>query len=69
MLKRMPCLVPTSDEQRRIAARSDAHAIIIENTLLSLSNFRQVKIGLMQDLLTSKVRVKVDEAEEVAADA
>ena len=27
------------------------------------------KTGLMQDLLTGKVRVKVDDAEEVAADA
>jgi len=31
-----------------------------ENTGLDLAHFRQIKLGLMQDLLTSKVPVKVD---------
>ena len=66
MLKRMPCLVPNPDEQKEIAARSTAQNTVIANAILSLSKLRQVKTGLMQDLLTGKVRVKVDEAEEVA---
>lgn len=34
---------------------------------MACDKLRSVKSGLMQDLLTGKVRVKVDEAEEVAA--
>jgi type I restriction enzyme S subunit len=67
MLKRMPCLVPTHEEQEKIASRSNAYNVVIENTLKSLFKFRQLKTGLMQDLLTGKVRVMVDKAEEVAA--
>jgi hypothetical protein len=33
-----------------------------------VAKLRTLKTGLMQDLLTGKVRVQVDEAEEVAAD-
>jgi hypothetical protein len=32
-----------------------------------LAKYREQKTGLMQDLLTGKVRVKVDATEEVAA--
>jgi hypothetical protein len=33
-----------------------------------LANLQMTKAGLMQDLLTGKVRVNVDEAEEVTSD-
>jgi type I restriction enzyme S subunit len=69
MLKRMPCVVPMHDEQKRISARSDAQKAVIENTRRSLEKFRTLKAGLMQDLLTGKVHVNADELEEIAAHA
>ena len=41
----------------------------IEIEKRNLEKRRRVKTGLMQDLLTGKVRVKVDESEEVTAHA
>jgi type I restriction enzyme S subunit len=66
MLKKMPFLVPQPHEQEEIAARSVAHSASIKGMELALFKFRQINSGLMQDLLTGKVRVTVDELEEVA---
>jgi len=67
IVRRLWIGIPDHAEQQRTCARIDA----IENFLCiqrrSLDEFRVQKVGLMQDLLTGKVRVRVDEAEEVAA--
>jgi len=65
-LRAMPIPFPSLTEQSRIC-----EVIGGANRQLSLLNtdlgkLRIVKTGLMQDLLTGKVRVKVDELEEVA---
>jgi type I restriction enzyme S subunit len=60
----VPC--PTTDEQRQIENRLLSSDTAIKTEEVSLGHLRSVKTGLMQDLLTGKVRVKVDEAEEVA---
>jgi len=65
-LKKMPFLVPHPDEQAEIATRTDAESAFIKGMQVSLFKSRHIKSGLMQDLLTGKVRVKVDEREEVA---
>jgi len=62
----MPIPFPSLTEQGRIC-----EVIGGANRQLSLLNtdlgkLRIVKTGLMQDLLTGRVRVKVDELEEVA---
>jgi type I restriction enzyme S subunit len=62
--------LPRSDhEQVRIAEAmfSITRSVLAEES--QLEKLRSEKNGLMQDLLTGKVRVKVDEAEEVAAHA
>jgi len=65
-----PILVamPRLDEQRLIVSRCRAISNTIVREQFSAQSFRQVKTGLMQDLLTGKVRVNVDETEEVTAD-
>ena len=50
----------------RIVQQQDSE---IEEESRYLGKLRLQKAGLMQDILTGKVRVKVDEAEEVAVDA
>ena len=60
-----PC--PEPDEQIRIAKALVQHEKQCELDRAYKVNLVQQKTGLMQDLLTGKVRVKVDEAEEVAA--
>jgi type I restriction enzyme S subunit len=62
-----PC--PNPDEQRRIADALLQHEKQCDIDRAYMNNLLQNKTGLMQDLLTGKVRVKVDEAEEVAAHA
>ena len=62
------CL-PTGDEQDRIVRILDKTDSLLERELQYVANLTKTKNGLMQDLLTGKVRVKVDEAEEVAVDA
>jgi type I restriction enzyme, S subunit len=62
-----PC--PHSDEQHRIANALLQHEKRCDLDRAYMNNLLQTKTGLMQDLLTGKVRVKVNEAEEVAAHA
>lgn len=58
---RMKCSVPEVAEQERIAARIDSADEHIDNIKLGLRKLHQVKAGLMQDLLTGRVSVNVDE--------
>lgn len=60
---------PQIEEQRRIAKLAQSHDAESNIERDHLEKLRLLKTGLMQDLLTGKVRVKVDEAEEVAAHA
>ena len=68
-LQAIPMLVPKEDEQERSYKRFKSAEKRIATETAQLRKLRKLKSGLMQDLLTGKVRVKVDEAEEVAANA
>ena len=52
--------VPSSGEQSLIADVVRRKSMLIEAEKVSLEKLNKVKSGLMQDLLTGKVRVKVD---------
>ncbi|MCF7960281.1 MAG: restriction endonuclease subunit S [Pirellula sp.] len=70
VFRRLPVAFPKRvEEQTAIVMRLDSLARQSENEQEAHRKFQLHKIGLMQDLLTGKVRVKVDEAEEVAARA
>ena len=56
-------------EQGSIAGSLSEVTKKIELEYATLAQYLNIKTGLMQDLLTGKVRVKVNEAEEVAARA
>lgn len=58
---------PPLSEQKRIEREIMAVADSARAESNSLTTLNTLKTGLMQDLLTGKVRVTVDEAEEVAA--
>lgn len=60
---------PEKTEQEEIAKRLRSITTLIQAEQRALAKRKLQKTGLMQDLLTGKVRVKVDEAEEVAAHA
>lgn len=68
-VKSFPLICPTPEEQAMIVERIAAIDGKIGVEQRQVSKLRSMKSGLMQDLLTGKVRVKVDEAEEVAANA
>jgi len=63
-LLEMPMLVPPEPEQQVICRRIREIVQRIQSEESGLAKLRTLKTGLMQDLLTGKVRVKVDEAEE-----
>ena len=65
-LKAFPIPLPNLDEQGRMIAAIASVERQIEAEQRHSNQMKQTKTGLMQDLLTGKVRVKVDEAEEVA---
>lgn len=68
-LVHIPFAVPTSlDEQEEIANRIEACNKRIATEKTALDQYQSLRLGLMQDLLTGKVRVMPDEAGE-AADA
>ena len=52
--------LPDADEQTRIEDRLDAVVLAIKGQSEQKSKLRRQKLGLMQDLLTGKVRVTVD---------
>lgn len=58
--------LPKQVEQRRILDRVASCSGLIAQARQEHDKLRRLKTGLMQDLLTGKVRVKVDEIEEVA---
>ena len=58
---------PDLTEQELICNIVETHEIQTEREQQFLSKCRQIKVGLMHDLLTGKVRVKLDQSEEAAA--
>lgn len=68
-VKAFPLLLPSPLEQMMIVERIAAIDGKIGNEKRQVSKFKLVKSGLMQDLLTGNVRVKVDDAEEVVTNA
>ncbi len=56
--------VPTADEQQRIIERLDTIERRVANEAGQRNKLQTQKLGLMQDLLTGKVAVKVDTAEK-----
>ena len=54
---------PSVDEQDRLIARFDGTDLILDKEQDFLANLRQQKSGLMHDLLTGKVPVKVEDPE------
>lgn len=65
MLGRMPVLVPPMNEQTEISAKALSIKRMIQSEREVLLKLRAQKLGLMQDLLTGKVPVKVEEPEMV----
>ena len=63
-LKTLMLPVPSPDEQKLIHGRYDAISRRIGTAVEQLDKLRLEKNGLMHDLLTGKVAVKVDEAQE-----
>jgi len=59
-------MLPPVDEQERITGRIEAIQDSIAAERRTQEKLMIEKTGLMQDLLTGKVRVKVDETEEIA---
>ena len=57
MLRAVPVPVPEKPEQQCIAAILDTHDVRIRAEEMELAKLRQVKRGLMDDLLTGQVRV------------
>lgn len=60
----VPMVVPKAEEQTLLVAHFDGIDSILEREQALLANLRQQKLGLMQDLLTGKVPVRVEESEE-----
>jgi restriction endonuclease S subunit len=60
--------LPPLEEQKAISDRLGSLDERLAREKHYASKLRLLKIGLMQDLLIGKVRVKVDESEEVATD-
>lgn len=59
VMAEIPVLLPSYSEQKAIAAVLDAHDTRIRAEEAALAKLRQVKRGLMDALLTGKVRVQV----------
>jgi type I restriction enzyme S subunit len=60
-LKKLPICVPDPAEQYEVLDRIEAAQSSIKAQNRQLDKLRQQKHGLMQDLLTGRVRVKADE--------
>jgi type I restriction enzyme, S subunit len=68
-LKTLRLTVPRIEEQRRIFERYRGTQHELDSTQEQLAKLQQEKLGLMQDLLTGKVPVKVEASAAEAADA
>ncbi|MDM5257063.1 restriction endonuclease subunit S [Bacillus toyonensis] len=62
-IKGYPCFVPPIEEQKRIVKVVSVFEKKIDLERGALKYLSEIKKGLMQSLLTGKIRVKVDEAE------
>ena len=67
IVRRLWIGLPDRNEQKRICERRQSIDGFQVAQYRSLEKLRLQKTGLMQDLLTGKVRVKVDECEEASA--
>ncbi len=63
----VPMARPTWEEQSLLIARFEGIDSLLVGQFSLLEKFRQQKLGLMQDLLTGKVPVTVDEPETIDA--
>jgi type I restriction enzyme, S subunit len=68
-VKAFPLLLPAPEEQAAIIAKVEAIDGQLASETAQRNKLTRIKSGLMHDLLTGKVRVKVDESVEVAANA
>jgi type I restriction enzyme S subunit len=57
IVDRIPVVLPSLPEQREIVAIIDAWETGARSEATKLESLQQVKAGLLQDLLTGKVRV------------
>jgi type I restriction enzyme S subunit len=69
MLGRMPVLLPPMSEQEKISAKVLGFKRMLQCEREKLHKLQSQKLGLMQDLLTGKVPVKIDEPATEPADA
>jgi len=60
-LRKMPLAIPPKDEQQRIAGIIEDMLRMIQMYEKDIESIRTLNKGLMQDLLTGRVRVKPDE--------
>lgn len=58
-LQKLPICVPEPEEQERIISTIELFNINATNELSTLAKLQSIKTGLMQDLLSGKVRVKM----------
>lgn len=56
---KFPFPTPSIDEQNRVTNILEKHDTLIESEQTNLAKLQKLKQGLMQDLLTGKVRVKI----------
>ena len=63
-LKTLELPKPPLLEQESLAAKVESLLTQIRTETNSVAKYKEAKMGLMQDLLTGKVRVRVDESEE-----
>lgn len=68
-LKKFRVVKPSPAEQEIVSQRVEAVESYLRSEMRSLTKCYKQKTGLMQELLTGKVRVTADEAEEVDAHA
>ena len=61
MLKAVPIFVPSQAEQSRIVSAAASARAVLDGHINVLAKLRAQKLGLMQDLLTGKVAVRVPE--------
>ena len=66
VMERLLMLMPDATEQAQIGERVVSMELVIDKFRSELNKLSLTKTGLMQDLLTGKVRVTVDELDEVA---
>ncbi len=67
VLRKLPIILPLPEEQELIARSLRASDSKLKSEKTNLEKLRYTKTGLMQDLLTGKVRMKIEEAAEAVA--